>query len=155
MHRIVIQHLATDQHFVPSKILLRQWAKKALQNRKKPTEVTIRIVNADEMLALNTQYRQKEKVTNVLSFPLDLPTDIDIDHPSIGDIVICAEVVNREAIEQNKLPNAHWAHMVIHGIFHLLGYDHEKEQEAQIMEALEIKILKSLGFPNPYLIGEN
>ena len=105
------------------------------------------------MTELNSQYRHKAYPTNVLSFPFDMP-DIE-ETPFLGDIVICASVVNEEAIEQNKLPEAHWAHMVVHGTLHLLGYDHETEADANIMEPEETHILHRLGFANPYQSEEN
>lgn len=136
--------------------LLRRWAKAALiSNKAKPAEVTIRIVDTDEMTNLNDTYRGKPKSTNVLSFPLSVPEDIQHDVPILGDIVICAPYVNHEAQEQGKLQDAHWAHMVVHGIFHLLGYDHETDQEAKTMESLEIAVMHTLGFTNPYETGEN
>lgn len=154
MYRIIIQQM-TDNIFVPRPTLLRKWAKTTLMQQapeKKITsaEVTLRIVDVTEMTELNSTYRHKQGPTNVLSFPFSMPDEVDMPVPILGDIVICAEVVNREAQEQHKSPEAHWAHMVIHGIFHLLGYDHEIESEAEVMESLEIDVMKALGFPNPY-----
>lgn|SRR3990167_7012451 len=141
-----------DPSLMPKKSLLRLFAKTALSQKNENAEVTIRIVDAKEMSALNKTYRQKEGVTNILSFPFTLPAHLpsDLNLPMLGDIVICAEVVNREAIEQDKTQEAHWAHMIIHGIFHLLGYNHEEEEETKVMETLEIGIMKKLGYPNPY-----
>ena len=98
---------------------------------------------------LNAQWRDIDKPTNVLSFPADLPAELNL--PLLGDIVICSAVVEREAVEQHKVSNAHWAHMVIHGTLHLLGYDHIDDDEAEFMESREIEILSALNFPNPYL----
>lgn len=143
MHQIVIQYAVPQK--TPGSVLLKRWATAALPKKfRNPVEVTIRIVSRKEMTKLNEGYRQKKGPTNVLSFPLE--------YPMLGDIIICADVVNREAKEQNKTPRAHFAHMVVHGTLHLLGYDHVKDDEAVKMEKLEIKILKSLGFPNPYKV---
>lgn len=149
MYRITIQH-ATDKTAAPPSSSLRRWAKKALDHHVTDAEVTIRIVSTDEMTQLNSQYRHKVGPTNVLSFPVELPTGIELDVRMLGDIVICTDVVVREANDQGKPLEAHWAHMVVHGIFHLLGYDHENEQDAEIMESLETAVMLSLGFADPY-----
>lgn len=154
MYSIVVQY-AADKSLAPKKSLLTKWAKRALRSKIKDAEVTIRIVDVQEMTTLNTTFRKKNGTTNVLSFPFSMPEEIDLGIPILGDIVICAEVVNQEAQEQHKPRETHWAHMVIHGVFHLLGYDHETEEEADEMESLEIEILGSLGFENPYATGEN
>jgi probable rRNA maturation factor len=111
-------------------------------------ELTIRLVDENEALKLNHKWRQHSYPTNILSFPLECSLDLQI--PLLGDLVICAPIVTREAAEQHKSGAAHWAHLVIHGTLHLLGYDHIDETQAQIMESLEIKILQNLGYPNPY-----
>jgi probable rRNA maturation factor len=113
-------------------------------------ELTIRIVDEVESKQLNETWRQCAKPTNVLSFPFESPPGIEL--PLLGDLVICAPIVALEAAEQHKSTVAHWAHLVIHGTLHLLGYDHIDETQAQIMEALEIKLLHDLDYPNPYLI---
>lgn len=154
MYCIDIQ-LAADKVLVPKLSLLRKWAKHALCSKLATAEITLRIVDAEEMATLNMTYRHKQGPTNVLSFPFTVPEEVNIDIPILGDIVICAEVVNREAEEQGKSQEAHWAHMIVHGIFHLLGYDHESDREADVMEALEIEIMQALGFSNPYESGEN
>lgn len=153
MQPITIQY-AVDKKLAPAKKLMCLWALQALAEMHCQKEVTIRIVEPDEMTTLNHQYRQKNYATNVLSFPADLPEAAKAHYPVLGDIVICADTVNREAVEQHKTAAEHWAHMIVHGVLHLLGHDHEKDDEAAIMEALEIKILKQLGFENPYLDGE-
>jgi probable rRNA maturation factor len=105
--------------------------------------VTIRVVGAAESRRLNRRFRGKDKPTNVLSFPYDVPG-------ALGDVVICAPVVNREAREQGKAPAAHWAHMVVHGVLHLLGHDHIRAADAKMMEARERAILARLSYPDPY-----
>ncbi len=126
---------------IPSAASLRGWAEAARGRQR--GEITLRIVNADEALALNRDWRGKAYATNVLSFPMQEP-----DY--LGDIVLCAEVVAREAAEQGKTPRAHWAHLVIHGVLHLQGHDHLADDEAERMEALERKLLSRLGFADPY-----
>ena len=115
----------------------------------KNAEITIRIVDNDESQNLNNIYRKKKYPTNVLSFLVD-----DEGH-LIGDIVLCAPVIEKEALEQSKKLEAHYAHLIIHGALHLYGYDHENKKDADIMEAKEIKILTKLGYKNPYLIEES
>ena len=107
-------------------------------------------MDATESQALNKQYRQQDKPTNVLAFPFAAFPDIEISDPIIGDIVICAAIVNQEATQQHKSQNEHWAHIVIHGVLHLLGYDHIEAADANIMEPLEIDLLQQLGYANPY-----
>src|SRR5579862_4310248 len=149
MYRIIIQH-AADKTLAPSSALLRKWAKSTLRDQIEAAEITIRLVSIEEMTQLNESYRHKKGPTNVLSFPFSMPNNIEIDPPILGDIVICSEVIHREAHEQGKTTDAHWAHMIVHGIFHLLGYDHVIDSEAEIMESLEIKCMQAMGFPNPY-----
>ena len=129
---------------------MRRWAKKALSKKMPSAEVTIRVVDIEEMSQLNFLFRNKGGPTNVLSFPLCIPDTVCIEVPILGDIVICATIVNKEAEEQGKANEAHWAHMIVHGVYHLLGYDHQTNQDAEMMEALEIATLKELGFENPY-----
>lgn len=134
---------------LPTKTQFKRWAKAALPPEKHAWEVCIRLVDEQESQSLNHQYRGKNKPTNVLSFPSDLPPELNI--PVLGDLVLCAAVVAAEAEQQGKHLHAHYAHMVVHGCLHLLGYDHEDDAEACAMEALEIHILQGLGLPNPYL----
>ncbi len=115
-----------------------------------PIELTLRIVDKQESQQLNSLYRGKDKPTNVLSFVFENPPGLAESLPILGDLVICAEVVAQEAIEQNKNLMAHWAHMIVHGSLHLLGYDHITDSEAQQMESLEIAILEQLSISNPY-----
>jgi len=150
-YKIVLQR-GVPAKGIPPAVSFRKWGIMALAEQKRQkrgktsAEVTIRVVTADEMTDLNGRYRHKKYPTNVLSFPLSSPSDAKL----VGDIVICAEVVAREAKIQKKSPRAHFAHMVVHGMLHLLGHDHEKEAEALVMEAEEIRILSACGFPDPY-----
>ena len=149
MYQVTIQY-TIKKIDLPSQSQLKRWSKQVLKLKTTAAELNIRIVDTTEMTELNTQYRHKPSSTNVLSFPFDMPEEIEDEIPFLGDIVICAEVVNQEALQQNKSKEAHWAHMVVHGTLHLLGYDHETDADAAIMEPQEITILQSLGFPNPY-----
>lgn len=134
---------------VPAKADCERWAAAALRGRREGAEISLRIVDEEESAALNGRYRGKAGPTNVLSFPFEpLPGLPDL--ALIGDLAICAPVVEREAQEQGKPLEAHWAHMVVHGILHLLGHDHFDEAEALVMEASETQILTGLGFPPPY-----
>jgi len=143
---------------VPSEEEFHNWINLALSETppnttEKPCVVGIRIVDELESAQLNSQYRHKDYATNVLSFANDLPTNIldALEEIPLGDLAICAPVVAREASEQNKTLHAHWAHMVIHGVLHLQGFDHEDEAEAETMESLECKTLAKIGLANPYL----
>lgn len=124
------------------------WIAAALKDRRETAEVSVRLVSEREMANLNRCYRGREGSTNVLSFPADLPAGVD--HPLLGDIVICPAVVNREARAQHKSLSQHWMHMLVHGCLHLLGYDHNTEVDACQMEELETEILGRYGFPCPY-----
>ena len=135
---------------VPEEDDIRRWVTAAAgQSVQSDTEITVRLVDTEEMTNLNQTYRGKTGPTNVLSFAADLPAELAL--PLLGDIVICAPVVRAEAGEQVKTLAAHWAHMTIHGTLHLLGYDHITEEQAATMEALESAILKRLDYPCPYL----
>ena len=137
-----IQYASEADH-IPSASQFRKWAKAAL---RVDTEVTIRIVDAEEGQMLNNTYRGKDYATNVLTFPLT-------EEPYLmGDIIICAPVVAAEAVAQNKSLEAHYAHLTVHGILHLHGYDHEIEAQAELMEGLETAIVTKLGYASPYLI---
>jgi probable rRNA maturation factor len=138
----------TDATGLPGSAAIERWARAALAGSGPGTAaVNVRLVDAPESARLNTRYRGKRKPTNVLSFSYDPPGG---RRGLLGDLVICAPVVAREAQEQDKARRAHWAHMVVHGIMHLRGYDHVHESDAQVMETLEIRALRRLGFPNPY-----
>lgn len=139
---------ASDATFIPCQQNFLDWVTIASSDKKPNAEVSIRIVDMPESQSLNKQYRGVDKPTNVLSFPTEFPEGVDI--PFLGDLVICAPVVEAEAQAQNKSLEAHWAHMVIHGTLHLLGHDHIEDDDAEIMEALEIKLLKKLNITSPY-----
>ena len=145
--------MASAYPSIPSRKEFEQWISAALKAPEiatdKDTEISLRIVNEEESRRLNYTYRQQDKPTNVLSFPCEFPEGVDV--PLLGDIVICAEVVAREATEQGKLVKSHWAHMFVHGTLHLHGYDHVHEEDAVEMEQLETDIMLHLGFKAPYL----
>ncbi|AQA17880.1 rRNA maturation RNase YbeY [Halioglobus japonicus] len=144
---IDIQRETSDP--APDEDDIRRWIQAALATqRKTDTEVSVRLVDEDEMAELNHTWRGKSGPTNVLSFPSDLPPELEL--PLLGDIVVCTQVVIREASEQHKTLEAHWAHMLVHGTLHLLGYDHIEDEEAQAMEVLETRILTELNYPCPY-----
>lgn len=132
---------------VPEPGLLQTWASAAYLNES-PAVASFLVTTADEIQELNKQYRDKDKPTNVLSFPMQSPEEIDVD--LLGDIVLCASVIKQEAKQQSKSEKSHWAHMVVHGMLHLQGYDHIKDDDAEEMEQLEINILSRLGFESPY-----
>jgi probable rRNA maturation factor len=141
---------ALPRNGLPSSASFRRWVEAALHGakRRKPAELAIRIVDNDEGRSLNRDYRGKDYATNVLSFPAELPPGTRL--PLIGDLAICAPVVLREAAEQGKPPRDHWAHLTVHGVLHLLGYDHIDDRDAETMEALEMRILAGLGIADPY-----
>jgi len=145
---IYIQKPYTADH-IPKEQTLISWATMALRHelkRNQPIEIVVRIVDEIESADLNSRYRYKQGPTNVLSFPFEQTMHSNL----LGDIVICAPLVKKEADTQDKITEAHWAHLVIHGCLHLLGFDHLNDNDAEIMETLEIKLLNSLGFANPY-----
>lgn len=144
--------LASGASNLPDEAQFQQWLHAAVIPFQDDAEVTIRIVDNDESQQLNHQYRGKDKPTNVLSFPFQNPPGVELS--LLGDLVICAPVVAQEATEQHKTAEAHWAHMVVHGCLHLLGFDHINDADAEQMEAEEIQILQQLGFNNPYLLDD-
>lgn len=148
---IDIQH-GCQASGVPDDPLLSHWARSARDAVNGAGSITLRIVDAEESRQLNAGYRGKDQATNVLSFPFSMPEGLPAGAlpDMLGDLAICADVVAREAAEQDKPLAAHWAHMVVHGVLHLLGHDHQDDQQAQQMEQLECRILASLGFDNPY-----
>jgi probable rRNA maturation factor len=140
--------VATEAAGIPDEAAIRRWVETVLDGRREEAQLTVRITDEAEITELNRTYRGKDKPTNVLSFPFEAPPGVDMS--LLGDIVICAQVVENEAQQQGKTLEAHWAHMVIHGTLHLLGYDHIEEAEAAEMEGLEIELLAGLGYANPY-----
>ncbi|TYL48246.1 rRNA maturation RNase YbeY [Marinomonas sp. IMCC 4694] len=147
-----LQIATQDTAHLPSEANFRVWVEKALSHSDEEFEVTIRVVDEEESHALNREYRGKDKPTNVLSFPFEAPPGLEL--PLLGDLVICNQIVAKEAQEQNKEPLHHWAHMTIHGILHLCGYDHINDDEADEMESIETELLASLSISDPYLIKE-
>ncbi len=140
--------IATEAPDLPSEADILRWVTAVVGDAMEEAQLTVRISDEAEIRELNATYRGKDYATNVLSFPFEAPPGVDI--PLLGDIIICATVVAREAAEQKKPLEAHWAHMVIHGTLHLLGYDHIEDAEAEVMEGLEISLLTDLGYANPY-----
>ena len=140
-----------DEGDIPDTDELQFWADKALM-RDDEVVASLQIVGGNEMRELNHTWRGKDKSTNVLSFPMEIPPDMpDVAEMNIlGDIVLCADVINAEAEQQQITKQAHWAHMIVHGMLHLQGYDHIEDEQAKEMESLEIRILNQLGFANPY-----
>lgn len=138
--------LACDSADIPAAADFERWATAGLQQPQ--GELSIRVVGRPESQALNKQYRHKDKPTNVLSFPFEAPAHVPSHY--LGDLIICAPVVLEEADVQKKTSASHWAHMVIHGLLHLQGYDHENDQDAAIMEQLEQQIMHKLGYSDPY-----
>lgn len=152
---IELQNIVNSRE-IPSEIKFQLWVDCALGivgSEMQQPEVTIRVVSKEESRQLNSEYRQKDKPTNILSFPFEIPEMIPAEEFSeyLGDLVVCEDVLNLEASQQNKTLEAHWAHLVVHGILHLLSFDHIEENEAEEMESLEIKILAELGISNPYI----
>ena len=147
---IIDLQIACEQETgLPTLEQIEQWATAAVQPQSDEVEMTVRIVDEAESHELNLNYRGKDRPTNVLSFPFECPDEVEL--PLLGDLVICRQVVEREAQEQDKPLMAHWAHMVVHGSLHLLGYDHIEDDEAEEMESLETQIMTGLGFADPYL----
>lgn len=136
--------------FIPKRLDFSRWIKIGLAELDHPVEICFRIVGKEEIQELNRLYRKQDKPTNVLSFSPEIPSNIPQDVIYLGDIVLCADIIHEEALDQNKTIEAHWAHMVLHGILHLLGYDHVKDEDAIVMESLEIQLLGKLGVNNPY-----
>jgi probable rRNA maturation factor len=135
---------------LPKQTDIEAWLDATILLFQSDAELTVRIVDIAESQQLNSDYRGKDKPTNVLSFPFETPPEVELD--LLGDLVICKQVVENEAQAQNKPINAHWAHMVVHGALHLLGYDHINDDDAEEMESLESEIIQKLGFDDPYIL---
>lgn len=146
--KITLQAL-TSNTFIPSRYFLQRWVNKALSKQVGTNAVNIRLVSKKESAALNSTYRHKNGPTNILSFPFEPPPGVS--SAFLGDLVICAPLVNQQAKQQAKTPLTHWAHLVIHGCLHLIGYDHVHDKDATKMETLEIQLLEDLGYENPYI----
>ena len=144
--------LEPEPQGIPSEEKIIEWVSFVLNDAGESvldeSEMTVRLVHEAEITELNQNYRQKDGPTNVLSFPADIPDEVEL--PLLGDVIICAEIVENEAQSQNKSLESHWAHMVVHGTLHLLGYDHIEESDAVEMETKEIEILANFGYSNPY-----
>jgi probable rRNA maturation factor len=140
----------TDTSLPVSDEVLTEWASLTIRSFMPSAELTLRFVDSQTITELNTTYRKQNKATNVLAFPSFLPKDIILDEPLLGDIIICPEVLDDESKLLNKPLISHWAHIVIHGILHLLGYDHIKPEDEKIMQLHEITLLAKLGYANPY-----
>lgn len=146
---LAVECIAAPRQRAPARAKLRRWASAALGPRGNGCELAVRAVSQPEMRRLNRHFRGKDKPTNVLSFPAVAAPGV---RPvPLGDVVICPAVLRREATEQGKPLEAHWAHLVVHGVLHLAGYDHEDDADARRMERREVTVLRSLGYRNPYL----
>lgn len=146
--KVTVQYAMPKQD-LPLPAELRRWVRATLAGRRESAELTVRIVDEAEGAQLNESYRRRPGPTNVLSFPFVAPMELP-RQDYLGDLVICAPLVAREAREQHKDPRAHWAHLLVHGGLHLLGYDHGEDGAASVMESLETAILARLGYPDPY-----
>ncbi|MEZ8167332.1 rRNA maturation RNase YbeY [Vibrio sp. 10N.261.49.A5] len=145
-----LQLAVENEQGLPTELDIQLWLDKTIPQFQENAELTVRIVDTQESHQLNHEYRGKDKPTNVLSFPFEAPPGIELD--LLGDLIICRQVVEKEAEEQSKPLLAHWAHMVVHGSLHLLGYDHIEDDEAEEMESLETEIMQSMGFEDPYIL---
>jgi len=144
---------ATISANIPADDAFNRWVEAVLEDKPCQYVLTVRVVDEAEARQYNREYRDKDYATNILSFPAVLPEGLpaEIRQSELGDLLICAPVVTREAVMQARSVNDHWAHLTIHGVLHLLGYDHEETEEAAAMELLEIEILAKLGISDPYL----
>ena len=145
-----LQIAVENEQGLPTEQDIQLWLDKTIPQFQENAELTVRIVDTEESHQLNHDYRGKDKPTNVLSFPFEAPPGMELD--LLGDLIICRQVVEKEAEEQNKPLLAHWAHMVVHGSLHLLGYDHIEDDEAEEMESLETEIMQAMGFEDPYIL---
>ena len=148
MNQIEIQTIFKSNGH-PDQEKIQRWVDAALEGFNQDTEIVVRIVDEEESAELNQQYRHKKGPTNILSFPVEVPEGIELN--LLGDLVVCAPVLEKEALEQHKSLTDHWAHIIVHGVLHLLGYDHIDETQAELMESKEISILNKLNIKNPYI----
>lgn len=153
-HRVVIQD-ASEAGYFPDRFLIQRWVNLVLKDFPEQTEICIRMVGPRESQLLNNRYRNRDKPTNILSFTSTIPSSVQLERVLLGDLVVCTSIVNQEAKAQKKDNHAHWAHIIMHGVLHLLGYDHIKDDDAHVMESLEIKLLAELGYPDPYRIDDD
>ena len=144
----VSESVEAEEDDIPDAAAIQRWAERACL-REEEVITSVQVVSTGEMRELNNTWRGIDRPTNVLSFPMQSPEEIDV--VILGDLALCAAVINAEALQQHKTSEAHWAHMLVHGMLHLQGYDHVDDDQAEAMEALEIRILNELGFANPYL----
>ncbi|AGB79125.1 MULTISPECIES: rRNA maturation RNase YbeY [Pseudocitrobacter] len=144
-----LQLACEDNTGLPDESQFQTWLDAVIPQFQEESEVTIRLVDTAESHELNLTYRGMDKPTNVLSFPFEAPPGMEM--PLLGDLIICRQVVEREAKEQNVSLDSHWAHMVVHGSLHLLGYDHIEDEEAEEMEGIETEIMLALGYEDPYI----
>lgn len=150
MNRITLQTATRIKHY-PRRRRIQAWVDAALSGRDDPAELVIRLVDEQESARLNECYRHKAGPTNVLSFPFEMPAVMTGNAPTfLGDLVICVPVLEQEAKRQNKIPEHHWAHIIIHGVLHLIGYDHVREEQAVVMENTEKAILRQFNIDDPY-----
>lgn len=148
-----LQIACEDIYYLPDASAVQRWLEAVLLDYQEKVEVTVRLVDIAESHQLNLNYCGKSKPTNVLSFPFFAPDGIL--RSLIGDLIICPSIVEEEANAQGKRLEAHWAHMVIHGTLHLLGYNHIEDDQAKLMESLETKIMQALSYPDPYLAEQD
>ena len=152
MNQIEIQTIF-NSNGQPDQETIQRWIDAALEGFNQDTEIVVRIVDVQESAELNEQYRHKRGPTNILTFPVEVPEGIELN--LLGDLVVCAPVLEKEALEQHKVLTDHWAHIIVHGVLHLLGYDHIDDNEAELMESKEITILNKLNIKNPYIQVNN
>jgi probable rRNA maturation factor len=147
MNAVEVQ-IVSQSDQLPAQERFQYWVDAVLSDNTQNSEIVIRIIDEPEMVKFNKQYRDKKGATNILSFPFDVPDGVESN--LLGDLLVCAPIVEKEALIQHKKIEHHWAHMIVHGVLHLLGYDHIENEEAEEMEVLEIKILKKIKIKNPY-----
>ncbi len=147
MNTVEIQ-LASKSKFIPDQQQFQNWVDAVLTDESQHSEIVIRVIDEDEMIEFNQQYRHKSGPTNILSFPFEAPDSVESD--LLGDLLVCAPVIETESKQQKKTLENHWAHIIVHGVLHLIGYDHINDMDAEEMEALEVMILKTITINNPY-----